>query len=63
MADAESMPPAVRRLLDKAYKSIAIANELQRRGRQLDALEAALVANEYVRAARALTDMTEARHG
>jgi hypothetical protein len=51
------MPPTVRRLLDAAYDAMATAKELQARGRHADALACALFANEYVRAARSLTDM------
>lgn len=55
------MPPTVRRLLDAAYDAMASAKELQAQGRHADALACAIFANEYVRAARSLTDM-DAQH-
>ena len=53
----KAMPLSVRRLLDAAYDAMATARELQAQGRHADALACALFANEYVRAARSLTDL------
>jgi len=60
MMQPEPMPPAVRRLLELAYETIAQANELRAQGRHADALSCALFANEYVRTAKAIAGMEEA---
>jgi hypothetical protein len=58
---AHMTSPAVTKMLSVANEILAMARELQAQDRPADAIACAMSANEYVRAARAIQDMEDAR--